>query len=168
MRAILLVALFLIGCGGNVARTQVPVGHTELTSDEYNDAEAHFAGAELSPMPPEWKGGYTDKECQDLLDKRDLLSNLNLGLGVLTGGSGLTAVIPNGMEEEKKERFQIAFGSLTLGFGVASAIMAGTIKTLSARYEKNCVTEADAEESLPQAAVVESEADAPDGGTEDP
>lgn len=142
---ILALVLALTGCGGGagsgVARGRAPVMHTELTSDEYNDAEAHFAGADVAPMPPEWKGGYTDRECQELLDKRDGISYVLMGLGVLTGGSGLTAVIPKDMEKEKKEGFEIAFGSLTLAFGVADAVLVGVLKTLSARYERNCMTE---------------------------
>lgn len=146
----LIILITLAGCSGNVARAHVPVGHTELTIEEYNDAEAHFAGVSAPPPPPPgWKGGMTDRECQELLDKRDGVSYVLMGLGVLTGGSGLTSVIPKDMEKEKKENFEIAFGSLTLAFGVTDAVLVGVLKTLSARYEKNCVTESDPEDRPP-------------------
>lgn len=143
-----------------MARAHVPVGHTELTSDEYNDAEAHFAGTELAPLPPEWAGGYTDRECQELLDKKEGVSYVLMGLGVLTGGSGLGSVIPKDMEQGKKEALEITFGSLTLVFGVADAVLVGVFKTLSTRYGKNCVTETDAED-MPAPAAAGEPGDAP-------
>ncbi|MFA5213345.1 MAG: hypothetical protein WC406_08430 [Methanoregula sp.] len=164
----LIILITLAGCGGgHVARAHDPVWRTELTSDEYNEAEAHFAGTELAALPPEWKGGYTDRECQELLDKMEGISYVLMGLGVLTGGSGLSAVIPKDMEQEKKEALEITFGSLTLAFGVADAVLVGVFKTLSTRYGKNCVTETDAED-LPPPPAAEVETEASDAGVEGP
>jgi len=168
MRVMLLAVLLLAGCSSYVARSRDPVWRTALTSEEYDLAEAHFSGSELAPMPPEWQGGYTDRECQDLLDKRDNISYVLMGLGVLTGGSGLSAVIPKDMAKEKKEGLEIAFGSLTLAFGVADAILVGVLKTLSARYEKNCVTETDVKDLPPTLPDGESAPEASDAGVEGP
>lgn len=147
--AIAWIIISATGCGGNVARVAEPAAvYDEVTVEEYAAAEASFAGSEDKsaafppPPPPRDSGVYwNDERCQELLNKRDAISNTLLGLGVLTGGSGLTTVIPKDMEKEKKENLQVTFGSLTLAFGVADAILVGVVKTLSTRYEQNCRTE---------------------------
>jgi len=149
-----LATLTILGCGGPVARVAEPAAvYDQITVEEYTAAEEHFAGGPkvMASMAenPFVDLYWNDARCQELLDKRDLLAKLNLGLGVLTGGSGLTTVIPKDMEKEKKEAMEITFGSLTLGFGVATAIIAGTIKSMTARYEQNCRTERPAPDEHP-------------------
>jgi len=161
----LITLITLAGCSGYVARAHSPDG-SELTVEEYDAAGTHSSGGgvKASPVNPRLE---EDRWCQELLDKRDGVSYVLMGLGVLTGGSGLTSVIPKDMEKEKKEGFEIAFGSLTLAFGVADAVLVGVLKTLSARYEKNCMTETDAKDLPPptDAEVVTEDAD---GGVEGP
>ena len=91
----LITLITLAGCSGYVARSHDPVWRTALTSEEYDLAEAHFSGDQPPPPPPPgWNVRMADWECQELLDKRDGISYVLMGLGVLTGGSGLTSVIP--------------------------------------------------------------------------
>jgi hypothetical protein len=156
----IVAALTILGCGA-VARVAEPAAvYSELTVEEYSEAEAHFSGTEGVMSSPFVSIYWTDERCQELLDKKDNVSYVLVGLGVLTGGSGLTSVIPTDMEEKKKESYQIAFGSLTLALGVADAVLVGVVKTLSTRYEQNCRTERPAPAMKPMQPVeVEAEVD---------
>lgn len=138
-----LIASFVsqwMGCGPT-ARAVEPISssHSQLTATDYDAAEAAFAGGALMPSP---YVGYSDAECQDLLDKRDALLAVVAGLGGLTGAGGLVAVLP----EDASRDMRLGFGVTAVGLASLGTALVFASKSMSGRFEANCMTE-EAEEA---------------------
>ena len=124
----LLFATLLDACG------ESRVAHSLATPTTYTVARQKLS---RSTQGDSWD----DNRCQTYLDRRDALAAITAGLGGLTGASGLTTVIPNGMEEDKRENLQ-------LGLGITTVVLAATVttltvwaKNLSGQYEQRCQTQ---------------------------
>ena len=160
----LALALLTASCGGDIARkTILPQGtHVAVPPSTYAAAEDAFAGGAQEVA-------WTDDRCQEHLNLRDALVAVTAGLGGLTGASGMTAVIPNDMPDEKRQNLQLGLGITTVVLAAATTTMTIWAKNLSVRYEQWCnTTQAEAPvvwEPMPMPEEWKEDAEA-DGGVE--
>jgi hypothetical protein len=157
----IVVALVTLSCTPHVARVATPISssHSQLTATDYDLAEAAFGGG-LAPIPEELVG-WTQRECQSLLNKRNLARAFKLGLVGLTGGSGVTTLIPKDADEDEQKAWDIALGGLTLTSATAATILGALEISWSNTYEQECNTEKPAPPEHPASDEVET-----DGGVE--
>lgn len=162
--ASVLLMVALGSCTKHVARVATPISesHSQLTATEYDLAEAAFAGG-LAPMPEELVG-WTQRECQELLDKRNRARAFKAGLVGLTGGAGFTTLMPKDTTEEERKAWDAALGSLTLASAISATILGALEISWSNIYEQECNIEKPAPVEHPAADEVDPAADV-DGGT---
>jgi hypothetical protein len=136
------------GCTPHVARaaTQISESHSDITATEYDLAEAAFSGgARAVPQT----SGYTDFECQELLDRRDALLIATATLGTLSGVGGIATLIPKDTTPDERKRWDLGIGLSTLLCGATASTLTLAAQALSTRYERNCRTEKSAPAAAP-------------------
>lgn len=165
------LAFATTSCAPHVARVATPISesHSNLTATEYDLAEAAFSG-DARAAPP--ASGWTDAECQQLLDRRDGLLIAAATLGTLTGVGGIATLIPKDTTPEERKRWDLGVGLSTLLCGATASSLTLAAQALSTRYERNCRTEKIAPVEHPSSDEVEL-APSPfdgdgDGGATDP
>lgn len=140
--AITVVAVLVAsGCTPRVARVAAPISssHSQLTASDYDLAEAAFAGEDRAVAPA--ASGWTDAECQELLDRRDGLLIAAATLGTLTGVGGITTLVPKDTTEAERKAWDLGVGLSTLLCGATASTLTLAAQALSTRYERNCRTE---------------------------
>jgi len=147
-------ALCALSCGG-VARVAAPVPgeHVELTVEEYEAAEAKFAGGELIPEP-DWNAPSVAR-CQKLLDTRDGLMWAAGFCGAIGGGGGLEA----SLREDASRAERLAVGVSSAIAAAAGSAFTALAAVKSRDYEQECNTERPAAPPSPAAAEIELEQD---------
>jgi hypothetical protein len=127
------LVLQLTGCANQTAHVSDPTARFYMIgANEYDLAEAHFAGAEGAPdVVVEY---WNDYRCQDLLDKRDNLATWSLILGGLTGIGGISTAATDSNVP------QWCLGAASLATGAVSAGLAGAATVKTKRFEQYCNT----------------------------
>jgi hypothetical protein len=138
-----LVVMLAFGCGGGTAHAVHSFHvhgqeHDLVTAAEYAQVEGVFIGEESSGGVE--FVGYTDTQCQDLLDKKELVGVFNGGIAVLTGTGGLVTIIPNNATDEKKDDIQLGVGITTVCLASANAMLTMYTGVLNRKYERQCMT----------------------------
>jgi hypothetical protein len=159
MKTALLFLVLAFGCSPTARAVQpITASHSQLTASDYEDAEAHFAGVELASMPDELQAA-ADRECQELLNKRNTGRAIVYGLGGLTGAGGIATLIPKDATEAERKQWDLGLGIATLGTATATTILGALVQSWTDEYETKCLTE------TPPAAEIEP-AHGADGGVE--
>ena len=141
MKPYLLFLALALGCSP-VAHSVPPIteSHSQLTATDYDAAETAFSGG-LAPMPQE----LADARCQMLLERRDTASAVVLGLVGLTGGAGLGTLIPKDATEDEQRRWDIGLGAAALAAATTATILGALVRSWSAEYERECISETEGE-----------------------
>jgi len=134
--AAVIAVLATSGCTPRPVAWPISSSHSQLTATDYDAAETAFSGG-LSPLPYELEA----YDCQRLLDKRDNLSALALGLCSATGAGGLATLIPKDATEEERKKWDLGLGISTLALGITCTTLGAVVRNLSARFEERCGTD---------------------------
>jgi len=125
-----LVAILALGCG-SVARVAQPAAvYSEVTVDDYSEAEDHFAGVAAgggpkgvySPVNPIVTTYWDDEKCQQLVNRRDGCLIAIAAIGALTGAGGLTVALPT--DASKDTKTAVGYTTLALAATVAGLTLA--------------------------------------------
>jgi len=146
--AVLMAALIVYhftGCSP-VAHSIPPISssHSQLTATDYDAVETAFGGG-LAPMPAE----LADAECQRLLNRRDTASAVVLGLVGLTGAGGLATIVPKDATGDERKAWDLGLGVTTLAAAATATILGALVRSWSAEFERECVSETEGTEIAP-------------------
>ena len=75
---------------------------------------------------------WTEAQCRRAQTKKDWLTGVASGLGLVTGAGGLGAVFPS------DERFRLGVGLTALGLGIAGAVIAPFASSATKTYADHC------------------------------
>lgn len=129
---LILAALAVITAScGSVARVAQPAAvYSEVTVEEYENAENSFAGVAAgggpkgmySPVNPVAITYWSDEKCQQLVDRRDGCLIAIAAIGALTGAGGLTVALPT--DASKDTKTAVGYTTLALAATVAALTLA--------------------------------------------
>ena len=160
--AVVLISSLLfgpIGCTPRPVAWPISGSHSQLTASDYEDAEREFSGG-LMPLPDE----LAAVRCQDLLDRRDMVSAIDLGLAGLGGAGGIATLIPKDATPDEAKRWDLGLGISTLCVGTTAVILGALVRSWSNEFETECKIEKAAPVDHAVADEVGIETDV-DGGT---
>jgi hypothetical protein len=76
---------------------------------------------------------WTEAQCRRAQVKRDALTGVSAGLAVATGAGGIGAVFP------ESESYRLPLGLVSLGLGIAAAVLAPFVSSAAADLANHCV-----------------------------